>query len=75
MHPAPLSLGNYSCLFLATKSTGEWKPIKDLSNLNAFMYCRAAFNGNTSVNPRAIQKGQWLTSLDLKDPYFHIVCT
>ena len=42
IHPAPLSLGNYSCLFLATKSTGEWTPIKYISNLNAFMYCRAA---------------------------------
>ena len=28
--------------------------------------------GNTSVNPRALQKGQWLTSLYLKGPYFHI---
>ena len=31
-----------SSLFLATKSTGEWKPIKYLSNLNAIMYCPAA---------------------------------
>ena len=38
----PLSLGNYSCLFIATMATGEWKSIKYISNLNAFMYCRAA---------------------------------
>ena len=28
--------------------------------------------GDSSVNPRALHQGQWLTSLDLKDDYFHI---
>ena len=28
--------------------------------------------GNASVNPRALQEGQWLTFLDLIDAYFHI---
>ena len=28
--------------------------------------------GDASVNPRPLQQGQWLTSLDLKYAYFHI---
>ena len=28
--------------------------------------------GDASVNPQGLTQGQWLTSLDLKDAYFHI---
>ena len=51
-------------------ATGEWKPIKDISNLNVLPSC-------VMETPRsilgALQKGQWLTSLDPKDTYFHLV--
>ena len=64
--------GLYSRLFLVTKATGERKPIIDLSSLNAFVHCPSF----TMEMPRsilgALQQGQWLTSLDLKDAYFHI---
>ena len=61
-----------SRLFLVTKATGEWRPIIDLSSLNVFVHCPSF----TMETPRsilgALQQGQWLTSLDLKDAYFHI---
>ena len=72
VEPAPLNPGFYSRLFLATKATGEWRPIIDLSSLNVFVHCPSF----TMEMPRsilgALQQGQWLTSLDLKDAYFHI---
>ena len=72
IEPAPLTPGFYSRLFLDTKATGEWRPIIDLSSLNVFMHCPSF----TMETPRsilgALQQGHWLTSLDLKDAYFHI---
>ena len=70
--PAPLTTGFYSCLFLVTKATRECRPIIDLSSLNVFVHCPSF----TMDTPRsilgALPQGQWLTSLDLKDAYFHI---
>ena len=67
--------GFYSRLFLVRKATGEWMPIIDLSSLNVFVHCPSF----TMEMPRSIfrapQQGQWLTSLDLKDAYFHIGLT
>ena len=67
--------GFYSRLFLVRKATGEWRPIIDLSSLNVFVHCPSF----TMEKPRSIfrapQQGQWLTSLDLKDAYFHIGST
>ena len=72
IEPAPLTPCFYSRLFLATKATGEWRPIIYLSSLNVFVHCPSF----TTETPRsilgALQQGQWLTSLDLKDAYFHI---
>ena len=72
IEPAPLTPGFYSCLFLVSKATGEWRPIIDISTLNAFLHCPSF----TIDMPRsilgALWKGQWLTSLDFKDAYFHI---
>ena len=67
--------GFYSRLFLVRKATGEWRPIIDLSSLNVFVHCPSF----TMETPRSIfrapQQGQWLTSLVLKDAYFHIGST
>ena len=72
IEPAPLTPGFYSHFFLVTKATGEWRPIIDLSSLNVNVHCLSF----TMETPRsilgALQQGQWLTSLDLKDAYFHI---
>ena len=62
IEPAPLTPGFYSRLFLH---------IIDLSSLNVFVHCPSF----TMEMPRsilgALQQGQWLTSLDLKDAFFH----
>ena len=70
IEPAPLSLGFSSRLFLVRKATGEWRLIIDLSSLNVFVHCPSF----TMDTPRSILRAlqQWLTSLDLKDGYFHI---
>ena len=72
IEPAPLTLGFYSRLFLVRKSTGEWRPIIDLSSLNVFVHCPSFTMEMPRSILRALQQGQWLTSLDLKDAYFHI---
>ena len=70
--PAPLTPGFYSRLFLVRKATGEWRPIIDLSSLNVFVHCPSFTMETPRSILRALQQGQWLTSLDLKDAYFHI---
>ena len=57
---------------LQPKATGEWRPIIDLSSLNVFMHCPSFTMEKPRSILRAPQQGQWLTSLDLKDAYFHI---
>jgi len=67
--PSP---GFYSRIFLVPKASGEWRPIIDLSALNTYIRC-PSFKMETSGSVlRALKRGQWLTSLDLKDAYFHI---
>jgi len=67
--PSP---GFYSRIFLLPKPSGEWRPIIDLSALNVFIKC-PPFKMETAASIlRALRRGQWLTSLDLKDAYFHI---
>ena len=72
IEPAPLSPGFYSRLFLVRKATGEWRPIIDLSSLNVFVHCPSFTMETPRSILRALLQGQWLTSLDLKDAYFHI---
>ena len=69
---APLYPGFYSRLFLVRKATGEWRPIIGLSSLNVFVHCPSFTMETPRSILRALQQGQWLTSLDLKDAYFHI---
>ena len=77
-NPQPMGRGRgkfysfYSRLFLVRKATGEWRPIIDLSSLNVFVHCPSFTMETPRSILRALQQGQWLTSLDLKDAYFHI---
>ena len=57
----------HSRLFLVRKATGEWRPIIDV-----FVHCPSFTMEMPRSILRALQQGQWLTSLDLKDAYFHI---
>ena len=69
MHP---KRGFFSRIFLVQKRTEGWRPVIDLSRLNQFVLC-PHFKMETLNSIRlALQIGDWVTSLDLRDAYFHI---
>ena len=56
-------LGFYNRLFLVSKPNNRWRPILDLSR----------FKMETPETIRtSLQLGEWVTSIDFKDAYFHI---
>ena len=61
------SLGFYNRLFLVPKPNNRWRPILDLSTLNIFLNT-VVQNGDS----RNHKVGEWVTSIDFKDAYFHI---
>ena len=66
------SLAFYNRLFLVPKSNQRWRPILDLSHLNLFLK-PGTFKMETPETIRlSLQKGEWVTSLDFSDAYFHI---
>ena len=66
------SLGFYNRLFLVPKPNGKWRPILDLSQLNLYL-APATFKMETPETIRlTMQQGEWVTSLDFSDAYFHI---
>ena len=66
------SLAFYSRLFLVAKKTGGWRPVIDLSYLNLYLDFPTFKMETTQSIRNSLQVGQWTTSLDLKDAYFHI---
>ena len=66
------SLGFYNRLFLVPKPNNRWRPILDLSTLNTFLNTES-FKMETQETIRSsLQVGEWVTSIDFKDAYFHI---
>ena len=66
------SLGFYSRLFLVPKPGKKWQPVIDLSVVNNYLHV-PTFKMETAENIRdSFQQGEWVTSLDLTDAYFHI---
>ena len=71
--PTPASPGFYGRIFVIPKASGGWRPILDLSPLNRFLEDKA-FKMETASSIRdSIHQGDWATSIDLKDAYFHIL--
>ena len=64
--------GFFSRIFLVQKRSGGWRPVIDLSRLNQFVLCHHFKMETLNSIRQALQKGDWVTSLDLKDAYFHI---
>ena len=64
--------GFYSHLFLVPKKDGRWRPIIDLSKLNTFIRCPTFRMETMASVTQALQEGEWTTSIDLKDAYFHV---
>ena len=66
------SHGYYSNMFLVPKKNGEMRPIINLKSLNNAVE-KGKFKMETQrAIRRALQKGDWVTTIDLKDAYFHI---
>lgn len=64
--------GFYSRMFVVPKRNGKWRPIIDLSPLNRYVKCDH-FKMETAASVMgAVTPGQWMTSVDLEDAYFHI---
>ena len=68
----PHSIGFYSHLFLVPKPGGRWRPVIDLSALNAYLQ-PPRFRMETARSVRnSITLGDWAVSIDLTDAYLHI---
>ena len=64
--------GFYSTYFLVTKKTGGFRPILDLRGLNKFLKVISFHMLTTKDVLQSIAPGEWFTSIDLKDAYFHV---
>ena len=65
------SLGFFNRLFLVPKPN-KWRPILDLSKLNLFLKTEKFKMETPETIRTSLQKGEWVTSVDFKDAYFHI---
>ena len=64
--------GYYSMYFLVPKKTGDLRPILNLKPINHTIH-KSTFKMETLQSViLAVQPGDWLASIDLKDAYFHI---
>ena len=68
----PRSLGFFNRLFLVPKPNNKWRPILDLSNLNVFLKVEKFKMETPETIRTSLQQGEWVTSVDFKDAYFHI---
>ena len=66
------SLGFYNRLFLVPKPNNRWRPILDLSTLNTFLNTESFKMETPETMRTSLQTGEWVTSIDFKDAYFHI---
>ena len=69
----PTSPGYCSHLFLVPKPDGSFRPIIDLKKLNQFIVI-SSFKMETLFSIiAALQPQEWITKIDLKDAYHHIL--
>ena len=68
----PTSLGFFNRLFLVPKPNNKWRPILDLSKLNLFLKVEKFKMETPETIRTSLQQGEWVTSVDFKDAYFHI---
>ena len=66
------SLGFFNQLFLVPKPNNKWRPILDLSKLNLFLKAEKFKMETPETIRTSLQQGEWVTSIDFKDAYFHI---
>ena len=68
----PQSLGFYNRLFLVPKPNNRLRPILDLSKLNNYLKTQSFKMETPETIRTSLQTGEWVTSIDFKDAYFHI---
>lgn len=68
----PQSLGYYSHMFLVPKKNGKLRPIINLKQLNTYLEIPTFQMETAGSVAAAVQPGDWATSLDLTDAYFHV---
>ena len=68
----PKSLGFFNRLFLVPKPNNSWRPILDLSKLNLFLKAEKFKMETPETIRSSLQQGEWVTSIDFQDAYFHI---
>ena len=66
------SLGFFNRLFLVPKPNNRWTPILDLSKLNLFLKVEKFKMETPETIRSSLQQGEWVTSIDFQDAYFHI---
>ena len=66
------SLGFYNRLFMVPKPNYRWRPVLDLSTLNTFLNTESFKMETPETIRTSLQAGEWVTSIDFKDAYFHI---
>ena len=66
------SLGFFNRLFLVPKPNNKWRPILDLSKLNLFLKTEKFRMETPETIRTSLRQGEWVTSVDFKDAYFHI---
>ena len=66
------SLGFYNRLFLVPKPNNKRRPILDLSHLNQFLKVEKFKMETPETIRTSLLQGEWVTSVDFKDAYFHI---
>ena len=64
--------GYYSTYFLVPKKTGDMRPILNLKPINGQIQVRAFKMETLQTVMTAVQVGDWIASVDLKDAYFHV---
>ena len=57
---------------LVAKKDGGFRPILDLRGLNQFLKVLPFHMLTTSDIRRVVARGEWFTTVDLKDAYFHV---
>ena len=68
----PPSLGYYRRLFVVWKAMGSWRPVIDISHLKRFVQQTLFKMETKQLVLRAVWRGEWMISIDLKDAYFQV---
>ncbi|XP_037611715.1 uncharacterized protein LOC119479819 [Sebastes umbrosus] len=72
VRPSEQQAGFYSTYFLVPKKDGGIRPILDLRRLNTYIKVLPFRMLHTRHILESIEQGEWFTTIDLKDAYFHV---